>query len=539
MMAQSTLFIALVAALFINTLSYCSAENVYCVTPTATSCSSCPHDVTHCATLSEYAQDAELYFTSNTTMVFLPGDHALVRNITVANVARLTMHGESSSDNVATVVRNGSIGFSFTNMVDFNIYSLAFTSYNSSWSFGSHPASSFALFLQSMPNAKLVNCSFHDNLGPALKVYNVNTFLVDNEFMHNQCRCGSFFERCKFGCGITAFNSTLVFTGNTTFLKNSAGFMYSSGAIWASASSLHFSGTNNFIGNSANNSGGAISATSNTTLSFTGTSDFCLNSAEYGGAIATALNIVVTFAGNEKFIGNSAAKFGGAVFAGSNTILSFSGTSEFSHNSAKTYGGAIYTCNNTVVYFTGTNKFISNHVNTADGGAICASQNVVLTFNGTNTFSGHSAKYRGGAIYAELKILLIFIGTSDFSNNSAGVSGGAIYVVSNVVLTFNGFNNFISNSAHFGGAICAAVNISLNFTGTSSFGSNSAIVGGAIFVEHNSKLMFNQSIVFINNGKLNNIDEVSSGGALFLATGSTFSESAQTTSILPWSSLLH
>ena len=94
MMARSTPSIALVVALLINTLSYCSAENVYCVTPTATSCSSCPHNSTHCATLSEYAQEAELYFTSNTTMVFLPGNHVLDRNITVANVTRLTMHGE-------------------------------------------------------------------------------------------------------------------------------------------------------------------------------------------------------------------------------------------------------------------------------------------------------------------------------------------------------------------------------------------------------------------------------------------------------------
>ena len=83
MMAWSVPFTVLVAALLINTLSYCSAENVYCVTPTATSCSSCPHN-NHCATLSEYAQEAELYFTSNTTMVFLPGDHVLDTNITVA-----------------------------------------------------------------------------------------------------------------------------------------------------------------------------------------------------------------------------------------------------------------------------------------------------------------------------------------------------------------------------------------------------------------------------------------------------------------------
>ena len=130
MMVLSVPFIVLVASLLINTLSYCSAENVNCVTPTATSCSSCPHNSTNCTTLSGYARKAELYFTSNTTMVFLPGDHVLDANITIANVSWLTMHGESSSGNTATVVRNGPVGFSFTNMVNFNIYSLAFTSYN-------------------------------------------------------------------------------------------------------------------------------------------------------------------------------------------------------------------------------------------------------------------------------------------------------------------------------------------------------------------------------------------------------------------------
>ena len=51
-MSQSTFVVLSVAAVLISTLSYCSAKNVYCVTPTATSCSSCPHK-THCATLPE------------------------------------------------------------------------------------------------------------------------------------------------------------------------------------------------------------------------------------------------------------------------------------------------------------------------------------------------------------------------------------------------------------------------------------------------------------------------------------------------------
>ena len=224
MMVQSVSFILLVAVLLINTRS-CSAENVYCVTPTATSCSSCPHN-THCATLSEYAQEAEIYFTSNTTMVFLPGDHTLDTNITVANVARLTMRGESSSGNIATVVRSGSVGFNFTNMVDFNIHSLAFTSYNRSWSC---LASTSALFLQSTQHTKLVNCSFHDNLGTALTVHNAKITLVGNsKFTHNQCVCESISE---LGCGITALNSILIFTGNTSFHQNTITASCCAGAI--------------------------------------------------------------------------------------------------------------------------------------------------------------------------------------------------------------------------------------------------------------------------------------------------------------------
>ena len=126
-MAHCTLFIVLVAALLMNT-PYCSAENVYCVTPTATSCSSCPHNSINCSTLCEYAREAEVYFMTNTTMVFLPADHALDTNITVANVARLTMRGETSFGKLPTIVCRGQVGLSFTSMVDFKIYSLAFTS---------------------------------------------------------------------------------------------------------------------------------------------------------------------------------------------------------------------------------------------------------------------------------------------------------------------------------------------------------------------------------------------------------------------------
>ena len=247
MMAQSTPLIVLMAALLINTLSYCSVENVYCVTPTDTSCSSCPHNSTHCATLSEYAQEAKLYFASNTTMMFVPGDHVLDTNITVASVARLTMHGESSSGNTATIVCSGSVGLSFTSMVELKIDSLAFTSCGRKYVDNHLATIQVALYLPYTQNAELVNCSFHDNLGTALRVYKTNITLSGNtEFTHNYMLCGGNLG----GGGVTAVSSTLIFTGNTTFLDNRASCSVEGGAIYTLDSTVILKGINNFIDNS-------------------------------------------------------------------------------------------------------------------------------------------------------------------------------------------------------------------------------------------------------------------------------------------------
>ena len=496
-------------------------------------------------------------------MLLLPGNHVLDRNISVDNVTRLTMQGKSSSGNIATVVRNGLVGFSFTNMVDFNICSLAFTSYNRSWSYGNHPASNSGLLLQCTRNAKLVDCFFHDNLGTALTVHHTNITLTGNsEFVHNQCGCESFSERCNLGCAITAFNSTLTFTGNTIFLKNrhdNVGVSkIGAGAVFAVASSFHFTvtsnfvdnvksakkkqnhahgggaiyvtnntilnfhGTNNFINNSANNKGGAIYASHNTVLTFTGTSNFISNYVHsgsiggIGGAIYTHGNAVFNFIGTNHFINNSANNFGGAIFAGTNTLLTFIGTSVFSHNSAHWVGGAIYIKINVLLTLNGTNNFIHNSAGYY-GGAIKTYDNAdnVLTFTGTNNFIGNSVEGYGGGAISTSSAVLTFTGTNNFINNSANggrfSGGGAISTspLGNAVLIFNGTNIFTSNSAIYsGGAISADFNTSLTFGGTTGFSNNSANHdGGAIYVESKTLLKFIGISDFITN-------KATSGGAI-------------------------
>ena len=516
MITMSTPLVVLVATLVINTPSYCSAENVYCVTPTTTSCSFCHYD-SRCATLSEYAQNAELFFTSNTTIVFLPGDHALNTNITVTNIARLAMYGESSSGNIANIVCNGSVGFSFTSMKgDFRIYSLTFTSCGRKY--GTPSASNYALLLQTTQYAELVNCSFHDNLGTALVLNNTNITLAGNSvFTHNHCESTS----CVGGGGIVALSSNITFTGNTSFLENfatsSEHYRDGGGAIHALNNTvLSFKGTSYFISNYADRGSGAI-YTFNAALNFIGISNFINNSALFGGGAIKSHNTVVNFNGTNDFINNSALFGGGAITTSHNTVLSFNGTNNFINNSV-VFGssGAITTSDNTVLSFNGTNNFINNSANGNGGGAISASDNTVLSFNGINNFN-NSAGYDGGAIYTSDNTVLSFNGTNSFINNSAGY-GGAISTSENTAFTFNGTSDFINNSAEYGGAIYTSENTALSFNGTSSFTNNWAHTdGGAIYTSHNNTLSFNGTSSFISNSATGN------GGAMYTIENVTIS----------------
>ena len=91
----------------------CSAENVYCVTPTITQCSSCRQtNVVHSVCSKSSNVFSSLCF-------FLPSDHVPHAHITATNVARLTMHRESSTINIAKIVCSGLVSLSFTSMKEF------------------------------------------------------------------------------------------------------------------------------------------------------------------------------------------------------------------------------------------------------------------------------------------------------------------------------------------------------------------------------------------------------------------------------------
>ena len=364
-------------------------------------------------------------------MVFLPGDHTLDMNITVANISSLTVCGESSSGYVATVVCNGSVGLSFTSMDDFKIYSLTITSCGRSFDRLSPNGSKYAILLESTEYAELVNCSFHDNLGTALAVHHTSITLAgNNEFTHNRCDHEELIPNtCFGGRGITALHSKLTLIGNTTFLRNHATFgsagihvtncslsstgsihfinnsitslpfsrLCYSAAIWASASSLNITGTSNFI----SSNGKTICARNNTSLSFTGTSNFINNSDVYNA--------------------------GGAIYGDYNTSLSFTGTSNFINNSAYN-GGAIFVAYNISLNFTGTSNFINNSAVYDSGGAIFAGANASLSFTGRCNFTNNSADAWGGGVSLGNSTFSVLSNTVVYWESNHALLGGAIYV---------------------------------------------------------------------------------------------------------------
>ena len=283
------------------------------------------------------------------------------------------------------------------------------------------------------------------------------TFIGDTTFSENNARFGS--SATHGAAGIDIIDCSLISTGSIHFINNTNSYFigYSNlfgppGAIWASASSLHFTGSNSFIGNSATfGIAGAIAVT-NTSLSFNGSSEFNYNSGLNGGAIYAECDSVLSFSGTNTFIGNSARYYGSAIIASGSKSVNFNGTNIFNNNSAPYCGAvAIFTSSptfplpsppyqffcgvtdtRTVLDLTGTNNF---HSNSAEGfgGAICTFDNTSLSLSGTSNVNSSNSGTFGGAIFAANAILTLN-GTVSFTNNEVNTyidgkaQGGAIYM---------------------------------------------------------------------------------------------------------------
>lgn len=106
------------------------AINIYCVTPSNNQNQTCGNGCHRCENLKFYASNSSQYFTNDTTLEFLPGEHTLPGlNVSVANVVNLNLTGESSgcTSEKPRIMCSGEAGFIFQDILNLALACLTFT----------------------------------------------------------------------------------------------------------------------------------------------------------------------------------------------------------------------------------------------------------------------------------------------------------------------------------------------------------------------------------------------------------------------------
>ena len=543
-MAECSVMVTLTVLLAIQPV--CCTQSTYYVKPTPdTPCPSEP-----CLTLSEYAQGTGPLFTSNTTMVFLPGDHRLYNDIETTNIITFTMVGDSTTlpEITSSIVCTGPAAFIFQNISYLKIQALELSYCGS--------ATLAAMQLIAIPQFELSNSAFYNSRNTSLEATGSGLTITETIF-HGSSSTGLSLSRCtaeflginvfsnNMGSGVQSNESIITFNGSTTFVNNSGEY---GGGILAVKSNVHYSGSTfftqnrvalngggiftyssivscdgevTFAYNSAETGGGGISGVSGSDLILVGTIIFTNNSATIGGGIEME-NGTLSSQGLVTFVSNSADVSGGGIFAiwsdlllrGNITLTKNSATHSagialqhsslnvkkhvsFASNLAEYYSGGIGSINSSVTC-EGICMFINNSAEF--GGGVVAASGSVLNWNGVASFTSNSAIH-GAGIHVQDSTLSCK-GYIYFKNNSATFGGGfkLLNSTANVNIKMNGAWDFINNTAKIGGAILVSNGSNLTFSGNGTLINNTArYSGGAVGVRYSSSVTMSGHSVLLKN----------------------------------------
>ena len=489
--------------LLVTVLHFCAPQTTYYVKPTPDT----PCHYVFCHTLSEYVNETERYFTSNTKMIFLPGEHTLQWNLTISGTSRLAFLGNpDTSRDCMTKISSIDATITFTDILMLEITALDFLS--------------CGVWLDNTSGV-FQNVGFENNTSnfrSAIHVHNSNVTFKRSWFENNTA---------VHGGAIHANISTIMFEGETRFEGNTAAA--AGGGVFAEGTNLTFHGNSTFINNAAKEQGGGISIVQSD-IKFTGYTTFISNIVtEYGdyyyqfgggGIHAYDSSLELGFGSTISVMDNS-ADFGGGMLLRLSTV-SFSGVCDFIHNSAFRYGGGVCIVSSSVSF--AANSSIVNNSATRGGGVSAKWSNVCFAKN--SSFIDNIIAWRtGGGVYANISTIS-FADNSSFINNSGATFGGGIFA-SNCTVNFSNNSNFIHNSAQRdgGGVFVRTSNVSfandssftnnsggvhgggismlqsiMSFAGNSHFMHNTARTrGGGMFIDHKSIVIFGGKCRFTEN----------------------------------------
>ena len=465
---KSTVQVFIGLLLVLHTTTAASGTVLY-VTPTLeTPCPAKP-----CHTLSQYAHNVSEYITTDTTFVFLPGDHSLDTDFNISDISSLAIVGNTSSFPRLTsrvVCSNTDAMVAIANVSLLSITALEVLSC------GQNNVERVSVRVHTVENFRL--SSFHLSYSSPLHIYNSAAWLGDNSFANNT----------GTGCG---------------------------GSLKTEQSNVTFTGTNSFVQNHCRGYGGGMCVISSTLFGNGSVSFVGNNVTQDGGGLFSKLSIV-TFTGKIVFEGNYAKSSGGGFAVKSSSQSYFSGNCSFISNSCYAAGGAIYSSG--LLNFTGESIFLNNSVNSYlgwGGGIHCIKYTM---FTGTTSFLGNTASVGGGLLSYGCKI----IGKLTVKRNSVtlGSSGflifGPLYIAGDVK---------VSNNINGGGIAILPYGTDITDSelhGNFLFENNTADDGAGLRVS-DSQLTVSGNFTFRNNTAYN------TGGGLLLNIGATLHLLSNTT----------
>ena len=305
-----------------------------------------------------------------------------------------------------------------------------------------------------------------------------------------------------FGGGIYTDNSTFEFNGSSIFRDNKAN--YTGGGIYAARSVLNFLGSNTISKNYAARDGGGIYTRDGSAVNLYGWSNYQGNSAEYTGGGISAFQSSFKLAGHNTFESNKAAEGGG--FYAFDCTVNFPGENVFITNSASNHGGG-YTVTHSTLHLNGSTTFKNNSA--ASGGGMYIDDSKA-DIDGSNYFMNNTADLGGGAIYARYSVVELN-GKDLIVANTTGRQGAAIHASSNTSIS-QGSSSFMSNYANYGGGIYSERSYLIMVHHNCSYLNNTALRGGAQYFDVNSNFSLHQTARVRFRG--NNATEF--GGAIYV-----------------------
>lgn len=441
-------------------------DTVLCAVPAAND--SCPENIAcnYCLTISQYAQNNETYFSANSKLIFVEGEHNLTENFILHGGENLTMLTLEGMPWLSRIHFGKSVMFAIFELQNLAIVSLEFLE-NSIFNIG---------------NSKAVTVNNVRLSGTSFSFENIDQLIALNLTVLNAS-----------GVSSTLLNiqeSNAEFT-NLNVVKNSG-----KSIVLVNQSSIQFTGTI-FKGNTAVESSSLMIASSN--ASFEGRNQFYMNSCENDGGVVSVVNSTVVFHHWTDFIANTAKESGGALNVRYSSVT-FSGLLTAENNSVspqfsldKLFGGFMNSFWSNVT-ISGTAVFENNYI---DGLALClggaiSTRMSTLELSGSVKFRSNHAKCissHGGAIALVNSILIAVDIHFEFSKNTASSTGGAISLLGESV----NYNQFTNNTLHIsgtslleanqatnlGGAIYGDGTFNVNFTGNTSLVNSNAMMSGS------------------------------------------------------------